>query len=121
MAEVGWQKSDGKEALTVTIQSRPGQEHGQEFSASHVAKLARLRLSDEESSRIQAQLAEVLKLANSLNEVRLDHVQPFYGSLPTQVMRNDTVRPGLEQEKALQNAPDQSDGFYRVPPVFESR
>ena len=91
------------------------------FSVSRVAKLARLNLSDTESERLQSQLDQVLKLAQSLDILELDETEPYYGSIPSQTMRDDEVRPSLGQEDALRNAPDQAEGCYRVPPVFESR
>ncbi|WP_028777875.1 Asp-tRNA(Asn)/Glu-tRNA(Gln) amidotransferase subunit GatC [Shimazuella kribbensis] len=86
----------------------------------HVAKLARLSLSEEEKTQFTSQLNDILQFAEKLNELDTDHVEPTSHVYPvTNVMREDTIKPSLDREKVLLNAPDQKDGSFRVPAVFE--
>jgi aspartyl-tRNA(Asn)/glutamyl-tRNA(Gln) amidotransferase subunit C len=85
-----------------------------------VAELARLKLSEEEAERFTSQLNDILEFANKLNELDTDHVEPTSHVLPMiNVMREDEVRPSLDREKVLKNAPEHQDGMFRVPAVFE--
>jgi aspartyl-tRNA(Asn)/glutamyl-tRNA(Gln) amidotransferase subunit C len=86
----------------------------------HVAKLARLSLSEEEKTQFTTQLNDILQFAEKLNELHTDDVEPTSHVYPvTNVMREDVVQPSLTREKVLANAPDQQDGYIRVPAVFE--
>lgn len=85
-----------------------------------VAELARLKLSEEEAERFTSQLNDILEFANKLNELDTDYVEPTSHVLPMiNVMREDEVRPSLDREKVLKNAPEHQDGMFRVPAVFE--
>ncbi|MBD8499382.1 MULTISPECIES: Asp-tRNA(Asn)/Glu-tRNA(Gln) amidotransferase subunit GatC [Paenibacillus] len=86
----------------------------------HVAKLARLLLTDEEKERYTDQLNAILKYADKLNELNTDDVQPTTHVLPIRnVMREDEVRPSLDREHVMKNAPEEEDGQFRVPAVLE--
>lgn len=86
----------------------------------HVAELARLRLSEAELTLYAGQLSAILEYAARLQQVDTSHVPPTPYVLPlTNVMAADTPIPSLPNEEALQNAPDQADGFFRVRAVFE--
>ncbi|CAH0122571.1 MULTISPECIES: Asp-tRNA(Asn)/Glu-tRNA(Gln) amidotransferase subunit GatC [unclassified Paenibacillus] len=86
----------------------------------HVAKLARLDLSEEEKTKFTEQLNAILKYAEKLNELDTDDVAPTSHVLPiANVMREDEVRPSLPIEKVLLNAPDEEDGQIKVPAVLE--
>ncbi|GGE26497.1 aspartyl/glutamyl-tRNA(Asn/Gln) amidotransferase subunit C [Marinithermofilum abyssi] len=86
----------------------------------HVARLARLSLTEEEAERYTEQLNDILDFAEKLNELDTDDVEPTSHVLPmANVLREDERRPSLPREKALANAPDQKDGMFRVPAVFE--
>jgi aspartyl-tRNA(Asn)/glutamyl-tRNA(Gln) amidotransferase subunit C len=85
-----------------------------------VATLARLTLSDAEREQFTEQLNQILQFAEKLNELDTDHIEPTSHVLQMQnVMREDEVQPSLPREEALSNAPDQQDGMFRVPAVFE--
>src|SRR5207247_1515355 len=59
---------------------------------------------------------------DQLKEVDTEGVEPTATVLPTEnVFREDAVKPSLTQERALANAPDQADGFFRVPKILEDR
>lgn len=88
---------------------------------AHVAKLARLALTDGETARLADELSRILAYIEKLNEVNTDDVPPTSHALPGQCapLRDDVPRPGLTQEQALANAPERADGSFRVPRVIE--
>ncbi|MFP4979423.1 Asp-tRNA(Asn)/Glu-tRNA(Gln) amidotransferase subunit GatC [Paenibacillus sp. CN-4] len=86
----------------------------------HVAKLARLQLSPEEEAMFTEQMNAILKYAEKLNELDTEQVKPTTHVLQvSNVMRDDVVKPSVEQEEALLNAPDSEDGQFKVPAVLE--
>jgi aspartyl-tRNA(Asn)/glutamyl-tRNA(Gln) amidotransferase subunit C len=86
----------------------------------HVAKLARLDLSEDEKSMFTEQLNAILKYAEKLNALDTDGVEPTSHAMPlSNVMREDEVRPSLPIEKVILNAPDEEDGQFKVPAVLE--
>ncbi|MBB3112176.1 aspartyl-tRNA(Asn)/glutamyl-tRNA(Gln) amidotransferase subunit C [Paenibacillus phyllosphaerae] len=86
----------------------------------HVAKLARLTLTEQEKEQFTGQLNAILKYAEKLNELNTDDVEPTSHVLPvTNVMRDDVVRESVPVETALKNAPDDEDGQFKVPAVLE--
>ena len=88
----------------------------------HVAKLARLEVREDEKSMFARQLSAILTYMDQLKEVDTEGVEPTATVLPTEnVFREDAVKPSLTQERALANAPDQADGFFRVPKILEDR
>jgi aspartyl-tRNA(Asn)/glutamyl-tRNA(Gln) amidotransferase subunit C len=87
-----------------------------------VAKLARLELSEDEKGTFARQLSAILSYMDQLKTLDTAGVEPTATVLPTDnVFRDDQVRPSLPQEAALANAPDQADGFFRVPRILEDR
>ena len=89
-------------------------------AVDHVARLARLDLSDDERQRMQAELSQILEHADKIQELDLDKVEPTAHALPLRnVMRPDEVRPSLPQERALANAPEVEDGRFKVPRIIE--
>ncbi len=86
----------------------------------HVALLARLELKDEEKKLFSKQVGSIIEYVDQLNELDIDDVEPTAHVLPIKnVFREDELRDSLPREKALQNAPRESDGFYRVPKIIE--
>lgn len=86
----------------------------------HVANLARLKLTEEEAEMYTKQLDDILEFAQKLNELDTADVAPTSHAFDVKnVMREDEVRPSVEREEALRNAPDHEDGQFRVPPVME--
>ena len=87
----------------------------------HVAELARLRLTEDEIALFRDQLSAILDYAAVLQQVDTSAVPPTATVLPLRnVMRADEPRPSLSQEDVLANAPDSSDGFFRVQAILES-
>ena len=86
----------------------------------HVAKLARLELSDQEKEIFTAQLSNILTYVEQLNELDTTGVEATSHVLDiSNVMREDVPHESLSQEKALANAPDKAAGHYRVPLIIE--
>jgi aspartyl-tRNA(Asn)/glutamyl-tRNA(Gln) amidotransferase subunit C len=88
----------------------------------HVARLARLHLSDEERARMQDQLSGIIAYIDKLRALNVDGVEPTTHAVPlVNVMRDDEIRPCLPREEMLANAPDRSGDFFRVPRIVEDR
>ena len=86
----------------------------------HVARLARLELSEEEKERMTVQLDAILGYMDQLNALDASDVEPTAAVIPmVSVMREDVVRPSLDPEAALANAPDREGVFFRVPRIIE--
>ncbi|MGP8058518.1 MAG: Asp-tRNA(Asn)/Glu-tRNA(Gln) amidotransferase subunit GatC [Acidimicrobiales bacterium] len=85
---------------------------------AHVARLARLSLTDDELDRFTGQLATVLAHAADIAALDLDGVVPTNHPLPVRnVVRTDEPRPGLERDEVLAGAPDVEDNRFRVPRI----
>lgn len=86
----------------------------------HVAKLARLKLTEREKDQFTGQLNAILKYAEKLNELDTEGVPPTSHVIPiANVMRDDVVRESLPIEHVMRNAPDEEDGQFKVPAVLE--
>ena len=91
-----------------------------ETAVRHVAQLARLSITDEEVTRYAAQLSRVLDYFERLRELDTTGVEPTALPLPvSNVFREDVVRPSLDPERALDDAPDRQGAFFRVPRVLD--
>jgi aspartyl-tRNA(Asn)/glutamyl-tRNA(Gln) amidotransferase subunit C len=86
----------------------------------HVAKLARLGLSEEDINTFQGQLSVILQNIAILQEADVSSVSPTaHASRLTNIMRTDTPRPSYPPEVLLANAPDQEDNYLKVNAVLE--
>ena len=84
----------------------------------HVARLARLALSDEEIDRLAAQLNAILEAVGKVSELDLADVEPTAHPLDlVNVWAEDEPQESLPVEDALANAPDREADFFRVPPA----
>ena len=84
----------------------------------HVAKLARLELTEEEKEKYAGQLGDVLKYVEQMNEVDTSNVVPMAHAMDfVNVMREDTVKYEQTKEQLMSNAPDEEDGFFKVPKI----
>lgn len=87
----------------------------------HVARLARLELSEEELSLYTRQLGDILKYIEKLDEADTAGVEPLaHAAAAGNVFREDAVGPSLPPEKALEQAPDADGRFFRVPRIIEA-
>ena len=86
----------------------------------HVAKLARLHLSEEEIELFKAQLSRILDHAARVTALDTEGVEPTSHAIPLKnVFRPDETVIPMTQEEALSNAPLAEDGFFRVPRIAE--
>lgn len=84
----------------------------------HVAKLARLELTDAEKEKFTKQLGDVLKYVEQMNEVDTTNVKPMAHAFDiVNVMREDKVVNEVSREALLQNAPEEENGFFKVPKI----
>jgi aspartyl-tRNA(Asn)/glutamyl-tRNA(Gln) amidotransferase subunit C len=82
----------------------------------HVARLARLELTDEEVERFGSELSKVLDYIEKISELDFTDVEPTSHVVPIEnVLRADEPRPSIPPEKALASAPDAALGGFRVP------
>ncbi|MBK9179212.1 MAG: Asp-tRNA(Asn)/Glu-tRNA(Gln) amidotransferase subunit GatC [Acidimicrobiales bacterium] len=87
--------------------------------AAHVARLARLDLTDDELERYTEQLGAVLEHAADVEALELADVPPTTHPYPlANVLRDDVVRPGVDRDEVLAQAPAAEDGRFRVPPIL---
>ena len=85
----------------------------------HVASLARLGLSNDETERMREQLSSILEHIAVLQEIDTDRIPPTAQvNALANVLRDDVVRPSLSQEAVLANAPQSRDGFLEVRAVM---
>jgi len=84
----------------------------------HVARLARLRLTDDEVERMTEQLSTIIGHVQELSGLDLAGVEPTAHALDlTNQVRPDAARPSWPRDEVLRNAPDPADGGFRVPPT----
>ena len=82
----------------------------------HIARLARLRLSEEEVDRMQSELSGVLAHVDRIGTLDLAGVPPTSHVVELEnVLRDDEPAPSLSREQALASAPDPEDDSFRVP------
>ena len=84
----------------------------------HVARLARLELSDDEVAKFQEQLSAILEAVSTVSELDLSDVPPTAHPLELQnAWDEDVPRLCLPIDDVFANAPDRDGGFFRVPPA----
>ncbi len=89
-------------------------------AVEHVAELARLELTAAEKEQFIAQLNSILTYFEKLNGLDTTDVEPTAQVIPmSNVFRDDAVQPSLDRTKVLQNAPEESHFFFKVPRVIE--
>jgi aspartyl-tRNA(Asn)/glutamyl-tRNA(Gln) amidotransferase subunit C len=86
----------------------------------HIAKLARIAMSDEELERLVPELNNILRWVEQLAEVDTEGVEPLTAVVPNALrLRDDKVTDGDCREEVLANAPNAEHGFFAVPKVIE--
>ena len=84
----------------------------------HVAKLARLELTEEEKLKFSKQLGDILKYVDQMNEVDTSHLEPMSRPIDFyNVMREDVEVYEQTREELMQNAPDAEGDFFKVPKI----
>jgi aspartyl-tRNA(Asn)/glutamyl-tRNA(Gln) amidotransferase subunit C len=90
-----------------------------EQQVRHVAKLARLKLNDDEVRMFTRQLGDILSYVEKLNELDTDNVEPTAHAAPLKnVFREDKAKEGIGVEAILKNAPSRDGSFFTVPKVL---
>jgi aspartyl-tRNA(Asn)/glutamyl-tRNA(Gln) amidotransferase subunit C len=85
----------------------------------HVAKLARLHMTQSELEKITKELGSILQYVNKIGQLDVKNVPPMAHALPIHnVLREDVVEPALPVEKVLRNAPDRDGDFFAVPKII---
>ncbi len=89
-------------------------------TVDHVARLARLALTDEERDVLREQLSSILEHINVIGEADTSGVPTSANILPmTNIMTQDASRPSSPTKALLENAPAHEDGYFRVRAVLE--
>ncbi len=85
-----------------------------------VAVLSRLEVPEQDKEKNLRQLDSFLQYVDNLSKVDTEQVEPLAHVLPIHnVFREDEVRPSLDRELALSNAPLKEDGYFKVPKILE--
>lgn len=85
-----------------------------------VALLSRLELSEGELSQFSTQLSAIVGYIEKINALNTDQVEPLAHCLPVHnVFREDVPQTSLSNEAALANAPDHTDGYFKVPKILD--
>ena len=86
----------------------------------HVAKLARIAMSDAEVEKMVPEFNNILKWVEQLGEVDTDGIEPLAAVIPNQLrLRDDVITDGEIRDRVLANAPQAEHGFFAVPKVIE--
>ncbi len=85
----------------------------------YVAKLAKLNIPKEQKDEFRQKMSSILKYMEQLQEVDTTDILPTTHVLPLEnVLREDNIGPSLAHERALANAPDSQDGYFKVPKIL---
>ncbi len=92
-----------------------------EATVRHIARLGRIRLSDEEIDRFRGQLESILRFFDKLQEIDTSNVEPLVHAIEVHnVLAADTEGPSLDREQALGNAAGEDGELFTVPRVLGS-
>lgn len=87
--------------------------------ASHIAHLARLEFSPEDTGKYAGDLNNILEYVDKLREIDTENVDPTFQTAPlANVFREDEIVPSLETKKALANAPRKDDSYFLTPGIM---
>ncbi|MGH4024671.1 MAG: Asp-tRNA(Asn)/Glu-tRNA(Gln) amidotransferase subunit GatC [Pseudonocardiaceae bacterium] len=87
---------------------------------AHLARLARLAVTEEELDLFAGQLDVILSAVARVSDVAAANIPPTSHAVPlTNVFRDDLPRAGLTQQQALAGAPAAEDGRFRVPRILD--
>ena len=88
---------------------------------THIARLARLVVTEEETAVFTRQIGSILQYVETLSAADTDGVEPMACvSPPRDPLRNDEARASMPREKLLQNGPDVKNGYFAVPHPFNA-
>ena len=90
------------------------------IDVGYVSELARLELTEEEKAVFQPQLENIVKYVDKISEVDVESVEPMMHGRPlVNAFREDVVRPSLDRESALSNAPARVGDEFLLPKIVE--
>ena len=90
------------------------------IDVGYVAELARLELTEEEKAVFQPQLENIVKYVEKISSVNVDGIEPMMHGRPlVNAFREDTVRPSMDREEALGNAPARVGEEFLLPKIVE--
>ena len=90
------------------------------IDVDHLARLARLTLTQAEHDLVNADLANIIEMIDAMQSVPTDGIEPMANPLDaTQRLRADTVTEHVVRDQFQANAPEATDGYYLVPKVVE--
>lgn len=102
------------------MSERNAQQAAAGIDVAYVARLARLRLDEQERARLQSQLEHILAYVDQLKEVDVSDLEPMTQAIDaSNVTREDTVESGFDREDVLANAPANRQGYFVVPRIIE--
>jgi aspartyl-tRNA(Asn)/glutamyl-tRNA(Gln) amidotransferase subunit C len=85
----------------------------------HIAALARLEFSEAEKQKFTSQLNTILEYVDQLNKLNTDNVEPLAQMVDAvNIVRPDQVKPALDPEQVMRNAPSKTETFFKVPKVI---
>jgi aspartyl-tRNA(Asn)/glutamyl-tRNA(Gln) amidotransferase subunit C len=88
-------------------------------TVKHVAQLVRLGISEEEAQKFSGQFSSIIEYFNMLNEVDTENVIPASDVANAEnVLREDEVKPSMDRDEFLKNAPQSERGYIKVPTVL---
>jgi len=88
----------------------------------HIARLARLKFSDEELKIFEGQVRDILNFVDELKAVDVTNIEPTSHPLKlSNVFREDAVKPSLDIEGFLKTAPKSRGRFFEVPKIIEDK
>lgn len=94
--------------------------HVDQATVYRIARLARIKISEEEASSLEGELSRILDWVEQLDEVDTSAVEPMTQVVPAQMkMREDVVTEGDQAAVVTANAPQSEDNFFVVPKVVE--
>ena len=85
-----------------------------------IAFLSRLQVKQEHMAHVEKELSDILSYVAELDALELDGVEPMAHAVPLHnVLREDEMKPSLDHDLALSNAPEAEDGYFKVPRVVQ--
>lgn len=92
----------------------------QQIDVEYVARLARMRLTEEEKKLFSKQMEDIFSYLDKLNELDTTGVEPTSHVIDRKnVFREDKAKPSLPKDQIMAGAPDASDGCFIVPKIIE--
>lgn len=87
---------------------------------SHIAHLARIEMRKGDLEKFTGQLSEILDYVDTLKKLDTDGIDPTFLTAPVgNRFREDRVKPSLDREETLQNAPQKEDGYFKAPRILK--